>query len=215
MNNIEKTKAGLYTYKEKDYNFNFYTDIDLITKAKFVANVTDLVVSDKNYQSVLRDVIFDFQLISMLTDVDLSEINESGYMLGKIVDLVTNSNIVDIVKANAVEGLIDELNESVDNNIEYKTGIHRNPLNEGLTSLLKTIESKISQINLDELVGLAQSISGVSGEITADKIIEAYGNSNVFKKTREDADKRLENNVAKAKAIIEAYEDKKDIESQE
>lgn len=198
MSNIQNVKNGVYTYKDESYNFNFYTDIDVSKKISFVSAVTDIVVTENHYQSVVRDLIFDFQIIAKFSNAldELFDVfgklddGDKTFSLSEIDDIINNTEIVEIIKANAVEGLIDELNEAVDRDIEYKTGIHRNPLAEGVASLLGTLESKIKDINLDSLMGFAEVFNNISGDLTPEGIIDAYGKSDVFKQIREEADER-------------------------
>lgn len=210
MSNINNVKTGQYNYKGKEYTFNFYTDIDVIKKSKFVTNITDLIVYEDNYQSVLRDTMFDFEIIKVFTNAfEDTEIDEKGYLLADVVDFVENTKVAEIVKANAVDGLINELNEAVDRNIEYKTGIHRNPLGEATASLLKTIENKINDIDLDELMKFAEVFKDMPKDMTPEKLIDAYGKSDVFKQIREDTDKRNEKQTAKILEIASESEKEK------
>lgn len=207
MSNINNVKTGQYTYKGKEYTFNFYTNIDVIKKSKFVTNITDLIVYEDNYQSVLRDVMFDFEIIKIFTNAfEDTEIDEKGYLLTDVVDFVENTNVAEVVKANAVVGLINELNEAVDKNIEYKTGIHRNPLGEATASLLRTIENKINDIDLDKLMKFAEVFKDMPKDITPEKLIDAYGKSDVFKQIRKDADKRNEKQAAKILEVVSESE---------
>ena len=52
-----------YSYKGVSGDYTFFTDIDVLRKAKFVESVCSYVVTDKSYQAVLRDTIFMWQII--------------------------------------------------------------------------------------------------------------------------------------------------------
>lgn len=196
------TRSGVYTYNGEEYTFNFYTFLDSYKKMLFVNSVTGLLVGD-NYNSVIRDLAFDYNVISIFTDVDISKVTDENNAiqdtLSAMEELVYETNIVEIVKANAVVGIIDELNKAVDDNIEYRTGIHNNPIAESLSNLLNTIESKVSDIDTDNMMKMAQAISGMSGELTVDKMLEAYSKSDIFKEKYKDlaASKKKSNVVAK------------------
>ena len=208
MSNVENVKTGMFTYKDRDYNFNFYTDIDTIKKMNFVSSVVNTVVTEDHYQSVLRNVVFDFRIIETFSYVldDIADTlgkEDKEFSLYEIVDIVENTKIVEIIKANAAEGLIDELNKAVDKDIEYKTGIHRNPLAEGVANILSALESKIKDIDLDALMGFAEAFKGISSEdLTPDKMFDAYANSNAFKQLRDEADKRNAQSVNKVIEIV-------------
>lgn len=172
-------KMGVYTKNGKENTFNYYSTLRAYDKLKFVNFVTDTLV-DGNYNSVIKDMIFDISIVHIMTDVDVSNILESNDVINQIEDFLDETNIVDIIKANVPE-LIDELNEAVDLAIEYKTGIHKNPIGEALASLLNTLEKKVSGIDTEKMMEMAQVISNVSGELNADKVLEAYSKSDMFK----------------------------------
>ena len=173
-------RTGVYTYNGVEETFTFYTTLRAVDKINFINLVTNVLVGD-NYYSIIRDLIFDFEIIDIMTDVDVSNIRNANDAVSAIEDFLENTNIVEIVKANIEDGLIEELNKSVDDNIEYRTGIHKNPIAESLSHLLNTLENKVSDIDTDSMMNMAEIFSGVSGELTADKFIEAYANSDMFK----------------------------------
>ena len=78
-------------------------------------------------------------------------------------------------------GLLDELNRAVDLDIQYLTGIHPNPINEAITSLISTIEKKIGEVDLDSMMSMAQKFAGMTEDFTLDNIVNAYMNSDIHK----------------------------------
>lgn len=177
----KNVKMGVYTRNGESISFNFYTNLRAVDKMKFVDTVTSYVVGD-NYNSVIRDMMFDFTIIDIFTDVDITEIvNSKTNSINMIEDLLDETNIAAIVKANAESGLIAELEKAVDDNIEYRTGVRRNPIADGISSLLKTIETKLAGIDTDGMMQMAQVISGMSGEMTPERVLEAYSKSDMFK----------------------------------
>lgn len=210
MDSIVKT--GMFTFKEKDYNFNFYTDLNVLTKSAFVTGIVDILVTEKHYNSVIRNVVVQYQLINVFTDVFAEEEirnylyqpESSDFDLNKIENFVNETQIVDILLANAKEGLIDELIEAVNKDIEYKTGIHVNPLGEAIASLLNTLESKVKGLDLDSLMGFAKVFKGMPlDKMTPEGIVDAYAKSDAFKKIREEADERNAQQTAKVLELAE------------
>lgn len=183
-NNFDK--MGVYTRNGFEFPFYFRTSLRAIDKMRFVDAVTNLVVGD-NYNSVIRDMIFNFNIINIFTDVDISDITdpENDDAINMIEDLLDETNIVEIVMANAQTGLIAELNKAVDDNIAYRTGIHKNPLTESLSNLVNTIERKLDGIDTDAMMKAAQIFSGMTGELTPERMLDAYANSDMFKLNRE------------------------------
>lgn len=185
MNNI---KTGTYFYNDENYNFNFSTDLSASNKAVFVRTVVDTIVDDTGYDSVLRDIIFDYATISMFTNIDTSFLNvvdEKGDVVTDIdmlEDFLLSTNIVEIVKANAFPTLFDELNDAVNKSIQYRTGIHPSPLSDALSSLLSTLEKKINEVDLDSMMGMAQKLASMTGEeFTMKNLVKEYIESDVHK----------------------------------
>ena len=184
--NIE-IKAGVYTSNGEDVPFNFYTSLSAYNKVRFVDSVVSAIVTDDGYNYVIKDMLFDFWVVRFFTDVDVSKIAEAENNIDAIEDFFDENNIIDIVKINIVPGVIDELEKAVEFNIEYKTGIHINPISSSLSSLLDTIERKVEDIDLDSMMDVAEAMSGISGELTADKMLDAYAKTDIFKKNWENA----------------------------
>lgn len=186
MNDTKEIKSGIYTYNGEDIEFNFYTDINAKQKTLIVKSVVDTVVDGDYYYDFLMDMVFDFFIVDFLTDIDLTYITESDDVLGGVEMFVSGTNAADIVKSNLGIDTVGELQESIVKNIEYKTGIHRNPIAESLSSLLNTIEEKIGSIDTESLDGMSKVLSKMTGDITPEKMLDAYAKSDIFKKQYED-----------------------------
>ena len=182
---MNEMKVGTYirmTDNGDEYiNFKFYTDLTVSKKMKFVNSVVNLIVDDTHYNSVIRDLVFDFYVVDIMTDISTMDFKASDNFLDDVEDFLLETNIVDIVKANAFPTLFAELNKAVDDSIKYLTGIHENPINDALSSLLSTLEKKIDNVDLDSMMGMAQKFVGMTGELTPDSIVNAYMNSDVHK----------------------------------
>lgn len=185
---MKNIKTGAYIRGEKIVDFNFGTDLSIADKQRFVNSVVGLVVNDetKKYNSILRDLIFDFYIVDILTDVDTSELKESSFFVNDVEQFLEETNIVDIVKANAYPSLFDELNNAVDKSIEYITGIHTNPFGEALASLVNTLEKKINEFDMGSMMDMAQKFVGMTGDFTVDNVVNAYMNSDLHKKNLEE-----------------------------
>lgn len=201
MSNVNNVKTGVYTRNGEDFNFNFYTSLNAYDKMKFVNEVTSLVVGD-NYNYVIRDLMFDFSIVNNFTDVDLSSVSDSNNSIREIENIIEETNIVEIVKANVEVGVIEELEKAVDLSIEYKTGIHRNPIAESIGKLIDTLENKMSGINTDALLQAADVFNNMSGEFTMDKLIDSYGKSDMFKKHYDNMMADRERRMEDAKTVI-------------
>lgn len=190
-------KIGAYIYNDESYNFNFYTDLSSANKLKFVNSVVDLLVDENHYNSVIRDIIFDYYTIKIFTTVNTEELDNSLNFLNDIEEFLLSTNIVEIVKANAFPTIFDELNDAVDKSIQYLTGIHPSPLNNALASLLSTLEKKINEVDLSNMMGMAQKLAGMTGELTPESIVNAYVNSDTHKKNLVEVAETKKNKIKK------------------
>ena len=121
-----------------------------------------------------------------MTDIDMSEFKKSSAFLDDVEEFLMETNIVEIVKANAFPTLFDELNNAVDDSIEYLTGIHKNPLNNALTSLINTFERKISEVDLENMMSVANKLNGITDDFTIENLVNAYVKSDVHKQNLEE-----------------------------
>lgn len=181
-------KTGVFTYNNESYNFEFKTSLSAYEKLVFVKTVVNNLIDDNSYDYIIRDLIIDFSIIEVFTNVDTSFINmkdDEGDDINPIIlieHFLEESNVVDVVKANMENNLLNELNRAIDLNIQYITGVHTNPIGEAIANLLSTIEKKTSEIDLDSMMGMAQKFASMTSELTPDSIINAYMNSDTHKK---------------------------------
>lgn len=198
-------KTGTYTQvqngEEIQVAFNYFTDLTAIKKIHFVNTVVDTIVADNRYNGIIKDLIFDFVVIDVFTDVDVSEIRDSADTISAMEDFVMSTNIIEIVTANVKSGLIDSLRIAVDENIQYKTGVNPNSITTALSRILNKFEEKIEGIDMESMMNFAQIVGGVSGELTPNKILEAYANTDMFKKNQADRAAARNEHIAKITEI--------------
>lgn len=182
-------KNGIYNNNGIEIPFNFNTSLRMIEKMEFVSSVVDIVVGN-NFYNFLKDFIFNFEIITMFTDIDVSNIinPENTEAIDMIEDLLNNTNVVEIVKANMEDGLLDELIKAVNDAIEYRTGIQEDYFKKGLISLINTIENKISDIDIENMADSIQKFTKMTEGMTPEKMIDAYIASDAFKENHPDAD---------------------------
>lgn len=197
MKNIKTGTYFNYT-NDETYNFKFATDLSAHRKLMFVNYVVNSIIDEDRYDYIVKDLVFDFGLVALMTDIDTSFINstdEDGDPINPIVFIepfLEETNIVDVVKANMEVGLLDELNEAVNKSIEYRTGIHPSPIADSIASLLSTIEKKISEVDLGSAMEMAQKLAGITDEFNLDNVMKAYMESDIHKTNLEE--------IAKTKA---------------
>lgn len=195
--NIER-KIATYTQvkdgQESQIEFNFVTDLTARNKLMFVNSVVDTIIDDTNkrYNGIIKDLIFNFTIIDMFTNIDVMEIRDSADTITAIEEFLAETNIVDIVTANVSTQLIESLRIAVDENIQYKTGINPNNVSAVVSVLLGKFEKMIEGVDVTELVDFASKVGGISDNITVDKIVDAYSHSEAFKKVTDRMAKRDE-----------------------
>lgn len=184
---MKEMKNGVFTYKNETYNFDFKTSLSAYEKLTFVKTVVGNLIDDTSYDFVVRDLIFDFVIIDIFTNIDTSFIDmkdDDGEDINPIIlieHFLEESNAVDIVKANMEIGLLEELNKAIDLNIQYITGVNPNPLNEALTNLVSTLEKKINEVDLDSMTEIAQKFAGMTEDFTLENVVNYYMNSDAHK----------------------------------
>lgn len=189
---MKNIKTGTYFYNDESYNFNFATDLSAHRKLMFVNYVVNSLVDEDRYDSIVKDLVFDFGLVALMTDIDTSFINvkdEDGNQINPIIFIepfLNETNVVDIVKANMEIGLLDELDKAVDKSIEYRTGIHPSPIADSVASLISTLEKKINEVDLSSAMEMAQKFAEMSDELNLDNVMKAYIDSDIHKKNLEE-----------------------------
>lgn len=194
----KNVKTGAYTYKNESIPFNFYTELRAVDKIKFINAVCDTLI-DTNYYSVIRDLVFDFQIVNVFTDVVVPELQDSPSPISIIEEFLDDTNIVEIVKANVDKKLIAKLEKAVDENIEYRTGIHKNTLEDALTSLLHTVEQKINDVDTEGMMEMAMKLNSISDELTPERILQAYSETDMFKNRIYEKEQERQNHDAAIK----------------
>lgn len=190
--NMKNIKTGTYFYNDKSYNFEFATDLSAYKKMLFVRYVVNSIVNEDNYDSIVKDMIFDFGLVSVMTDIDTSFINkkdDEGDSINPIISIeqfLEETSVIDIIKANMKVGLLEELNDAVNKSIAYRTGIHPNPLNDALASLVSTLEKKVNEYDMGSMMEMARKFVGMIGELTPESVVNAYINSDMHKQNLEE-----------------------------
>lgn len=222
---VTTTDTAMYVDNGNTVEFNCYLDIPMSRKLAFVDSVVNPVVGDDYYYPMIKDIMFDFRMIQFFTDIDTDVVD--GYdVIDQIVEFLKSNDAADVVKVSVNFDVIQELYEAVDKAIEYKTGIHPSPIADGIASILKMAEEKLSSIDVDYANAMAKVFGNMQGNITPDKMLEAYANSDVFKKMhgyavkrQDERDKKAEDrlnvvkgNVSLDASDIQSYEDDKNAE---
>lgn len=201
---MREMMTSAYTYNNVKFDFGFRTNLTASEKITFVNSVTNTLVDD-NYNSIIKDLIFDYMIVQLFTDVDTSAI----YGIDMIEKFLNETDIVNTVKENVKGGLIEDLNKAVDLNIEYRLHTKTNPLNEALTSLINTVEKKVNDIDLEGMMEMANVFAGMTDELTPENIVKAYMDSDIHKNNLKEIEESKKRRTELAEDIDKVINDKK------
>ena len=200
---VDGVEVGVYHRGDEEIAFAYKNDMPIGMKVAFIDSVVDVVAGDDYYYPILKDLIFDFQLVNVLTniEVDIEDGLTNMQQLNAIEEFMNGCDIADVLKINLDIDMLMELYEGVNRAIEYKTGIHPSPIADGIASILKVAEDKMRGFDMNSVSDLAGVFSKMQGDITPEKMLEAYANSDVFKKMANDV---VEKQNKRSKAFDDA-----------
>lgn len=203
---ITITDTATYIDNGETVEFNYYLDVPMSRKLAFVDSVVDTVVGDNYYYPMLKDMIFDFRLVQLFSDIDTGVVNYGDAeedVIDQIADFIERTNAADVLKVSINFDVIRMLHDTVDKMIEYRTGIHPSPIADGIANLLDTVEKKFANIDVDAMTGMANVFSKLQGDITPEKMLEAYAKSDIFKKQHDEVVEKQAKRDATMKKVRE------------
>lgn len=166
---------------EKEIDFKYRTELTLQQKVSFVNFVLGVIFDDDYCFSIIKNEVFDIALIYMFTDV-LKYEEDFTFSLNNIEEMLNTTNVIEILKKEIDNDLIKDLNEVIDINIAYKTGVNVNSISTSFSSLLKTIENKVSDFDVDEFSNTLKKFGDITNGMSPDKIMELYTKTDAYKK---------------------------------
>ena len=166
---------------EKEIDFKYRTELTLQQKVSFVNFVLGVIFDDDYCFSIIKNEVFDIALIYMFTDVFQYD-EDFTFSLNNIDEMLNTTNVIEILKNEIDKDLIKDLNEVIDINIAYKTGVNVNSISTSFSSLLKTIENKVSDFDVDEFSNTLKKFGDITNGMSPDKIIELYTKTDAYKK---------------------------------
>ncbi len=166
---------------EKEIDFKYRTELTLQQKVSFANFVLGVIFDDDYCFSIIKNEVFDIALIYMFTDV-LQYEEDFTFSLNNIEEMLNTTNVIEILKNEIDKDLIKDLNEVIDINIAYKTGVNVNSISTSFSSLLKTIENKVSDFDVDEFSNTLKKFGDITNGMSPDKIMELYTKTDAYKK---------------------------------
>lgn len=156
---MSEIKIAKFEYDDgtsmKEYEYTYKTNLNIKEKAEFVVFVTNRIISE-HYNKVMYDFVFDLALIQMFTDIDIKntilgiedDIDDWEYIFA-LQRFMSKTTVLSEIKDGIRPGLLDELKEAVDCNIEYKTGIHHNRVEDAIMRLIDLLSEKVKSWAID------------------------------------------------------------------
>ena len=166
---------------EKEIDFKYRTELTLQQKVSFANFVLGVIFDDDYCFSIIKNEVFDIALIYMFSDV-LKYDEDFTFSLNNIEEMLNTTNVIEILKNEIDKDLIKDLNEVIDINIAYKTGVNVNSISTSFSSLLKTIENKVSDFDVDEFSNTLKKFGDITNGMSPDKIMELYTKTDAYKK---------------------------------
>lgn len=178
LSQIESTYTDVLT--QQLIPFKYKKSISLQDRVMFVNNVLDVLFKNDNYYSLLTDKVFDFMLVAMFTDI-LEEDEDYTFSLHRVEEIVSQTDLLNILYENIDEIVLAELKETIELNIEHKTGIHRYDVGNAIYSLINALEQKVNEVNVGELENTLRQFTDVSGGLSQTSIIDLYTKTQAYK----------------------------------
>lgn len=176
----EKIINDTYISNGEEIEFTYLANPSMSKKLSFVKSVVDTVCGDDYYYPMIKDMTFDFCLIEFFSDIVVADDNEDT--IDYIEEFLANNSAATVMKLGMDFDVVQELYDNVDKMIEYKTGIHPSPIADAISKVLDTLEQKFAGIDVDAMSGMANVFGKLQGDITPEKMLEAYAKSDIFKK---------------------------------
>ena len=180
---LSNNNEAINDYKDQEVGFRYSTDLTASQKIAFVESVIGLLIDEDemDYNGIIRDLAFDYVMIAVFTDFDTSYIDN----LDEMEKVVKNTNIVEILKEEVSQDLIDELNKAIDQNIYYKTGINLHSVENSISDFVNIFNNFVKDIDVDKIKESLDAVRNISNSLTVDKIVEAYTESSLMNKKKE------------------------------
>lgn len=183
---------------DKEVEFEYTKTLTLKQKTTFVNNVLEVLFQNDYCYSIIKNEIINFMIIDSFTNI--FKIDEDfDYSLNKIDEFLSDTNVIDVLRKEIPSELIKELTDVIDRNIAYKTGVNENDLSTVLSSLLKTIEDKISDFDVNELTTTLKEFSKITDGLSQEKILDLYTKTDAYKENYENVVQSKNEEIRKLK----------------
>lgn len=179
------TKSEIYTYNGEDVEFHYSSSATYFEQTEFVYAVTSVVAGD-DYLPLLKDIVFNYTLVTIFTDIDTSNFKNEGEEnidIDKFAEFDEQTGVSAFLKSAIDENVLTALEDSVDCNIAYKTGIWKDSITTAIAELIKSLQKRVAEwdvnIKSEEVSEFIEKFN--SSDLNADALVNAYLQTAVHK----------------------------------
>lgn len=208
-NNIfTATFVNPFTGKEQEYSY--WTNISTTQKALFVQFVVGALVTDDFYNGILKDMLIKRTVISLFTDVPMGNPEDKDFTedmvdisnIEKSEIFVEQSGVYETVMEHMEPGVMAPILKSIDENIEYKTGIQQHGLEKSVTELIEKLTEKVTAMDVDSLNTVLGKVASMQGDFTPENVLNAYMGTDMFKQNVAERENIIKDNEAKILELV-------------
>lgn len=200
-----KTEHGVYTIDNEVTEYHYTSYIGTAAQVNFVKAVTQMIIGGGEYIPLLKEPLFNYVLLSVFTDIDLTKyVDEDGDLLiDAFVEFDTISGVSAKLKLLIDSDVLYQIQTSLDTNLAYKTGLHKDDMTEAVVELVKTIGNKINSIGKDlNTEKVNEFITKFNNsDLNTESIVKAYLDSDGF-------NSKMNDTISAKNAVIDAQRDK-------
>lgn len=183
---------------EKEVEFEYVKKLTMRQKVDFVNNVLEVLFQNDYCYSIIKNEIVYIMLIDTFTNI-LKTDEDFGYKLNEIEEFLSNTNAIDVLLKEIPSAYIRELDEVIDENIAYKTGINKDNLSTAFSSLLRTIENKVSDFDMNELTTTLKELGDMTSGLSQETLMDLYTKTDAYKENYENVVQSKNEEIRKLK----------------
>lgn len=210
MTNEIFTAKFVNPFTGKEHEYSYWTDISTTQKALFAQFVVGAIVTDDFYNGLLKDMIVKRTIIALFTDVPIGSKEDEDFTddmidvgtIEKSEIFVEQSGIVETVMEHMKPGVMAPILKSIDDNIEYKTGIQQHGFEKSVTELVEKLTEKVSAMDVDSLNTVLGKVASMQGDFTPENVLNAYMGTDMFKQNVAERENIVKDNEAKILELV-------------
>ena len=200
-----KTEHGVYTIDNEVTDYHYTSYIGTAAQVNFVKAVTEMIIGGGEYIPLLKEPLFNYVLLSVFTDIDLTKFvdDDGDLLIDDFVEFDTVSGVSAKLKLLIDSDMLYQIQTSLDTNLAYKTGLHKDDMTDAVVELVKILGDKINSIGKDlNTEKVNEFITKFNNsDLNTESIVKAYLDSDGF-------NSKMNDTINAKNAVIDAQRDK-------